>query len=419
MKETGNNNLQTWRTATFAGIGIAFSIIASCSRSGADSKELLPCEITAPLDSLFSNIFNDSDAPGAVVMVQRGDTIKYSHAFGKARINDNLPLSDSVKLNIASATKTFVTAGLLMLQEQGKLHIDSTLAHFFPEFKSPVFRKITLRHVLYHSTGLPDLRPRTPEQWDEYVKDHLSAFALGPDFMLYGREEELAQFFETVDCLEWEPGSRFEYQNAPYMLISKIVERTTGITFETWMQHNVFDPAKLTETKFFEIIDNDPMMAHGYTPVEDHCHTNVYHSPDGLWEECDYGEAEFFLTRADNGIYTTPREFMRWIHMLHHGEIISDSILNETNQVFINTGLKDIGYGLGLYVQDIPGKPKKVFHNTSNGGFAIFEATFPKHDIYYSIFANRPDWNRLETARKVDSILTVKGWLPTKEHIDE
>lgn len=390
---------------------IALSLCCACRDKRAAMSNSPVTELTAPLDSIFERIFPDVDAPGAVVIVMKGDTTYYNRSFGMARLGaDAMPMSDSTVLNVASASKTFTTMGLLKLVDQGKLSLDDNLAKFFPEFKAPFFRQITLRHVLTHTSGLPDARPRTADQWKEYLKLHSSVFAQAPDFLRYGREDELARFFTTVDTLRFAPGTHYEYADAPYLLIPHIIEQLTGCTFEEWIEAEVFAPAGLTETTYRDF-KNPAISAHGYAPASGKRRHETFRSSDGKWDEFDYGEAEFFNTRADNGIFTTPRDFVKWKKALYSGKVVRPALLDSANRCLTSTNFANIGYGLGLYVQDIPGKPKKAFHSTSNGGYGIFEAVFPDKDVFYLIFANRPDWNRLETAIKVDSVLTAHKWL--------
>lgn len=377
-------------------------LLSYCSRSTVAPQESV---VAPPLDSLFSTIFPNPDEPGAVIIVCSNDTVIYRRAFGMADLEKRTPLSDSTMFNVASASKTFTTAAITKLRDQRLLHLDDSLTKFFPQFPAKVFDRITLRHVLSHTSGLPDLRPRTDAEWAEYVKEHPSPFGYAPDYLLYGREDELTQFFTSVQKLKHEPGTAFDYQDAPYLLLPAIIEQRTGKNFEGWMQQNIFDPAGLVETEYYNPSHPHPRMAHAYMPAADAHMPGRYRSPDGRWEEKDYGETEFFLTRADHGICTTPREFMRWIRQLYGGKVVENPSLREANHPVIETTFDSIQYGLGLYVQDIQSKPFKVFHSSHNGGFAVFEAVFPRQNVYYLIFANRADWNRLHTSEKIDSIL--------------
>ena len=376
--------------------------------------EVYDNEMCTPLDSLFSTIFTDPSEPGAVVMICHGDTILYNRSFGMADLGRDTELTDSTVFNIASASKTFATAAIIKLRDSGRLSLDDNLSKFFPEFPEHVFSRVTLRHVLSHTSGLPDKRPRTADQWNEYIKTNQSPFGYGPDYLLYGREEELTSFFKTVDSLISEPGSRYEYQNAPYLLIPTIVERVTGKSYEAWMKQNIFKPAGLQETDYY---DPAKLMAHAYAPANRDNTDGRFRSKDGRWVEQDYGETEFFLTRADQGVCTSPKEFSKWIQALYKGQIISRKSLDEVNRPVVDTDVDSIQYGLGLFVQDITSKPYKVFHNRNNGGFSIFEAVFPSQHLYYLIFSNRSDWDRYHTAKAMDSILMSHKWLTNNHHI--
>lgn len=398
-----------------AAIAALICAVDSCSTPAETS--LPDCEITAQVDSLFSTIFTSPAEPGGVVMIYRNDTLVYNRSFGSADLQRNIPISDSTVFNISAATKTFSAVAIMKLQEKGLLSLDDSLSKFFPDFPSKIFDKITIRHILTHNTGLPDKRPRTADQWNEYIKTNQSPFGYGPDYLLYGREEELTSFFKTVDSLISEPGSRYEYQNAPYLLIPTIVERVTGKSYEAWMKQNIFKPAGLQETDYYDPAKPHRLMAHAYAPANRDNTDGRFRSKDGRWVEQDYGETEFFLTRADQGVCTSPKEFSKWIQALYKGQIISRKSLDEVNRPVVDTDVDSIQYGLGLFVQDITSKPYKVFHNRNNGGFSIFEAVFPSQHLYYLIFSNRSDWDRYHTAKAMDSILMSHKWLTNNHHI--
>ena len=121
-------------------------VLSSCSRQTTDSGVPV-CEITAPLDSLFSTIFQDSNDPGGVVIVRLGDSIMYNRSFGLADLEKKTVMTDSTVVNVASASKTYVTAALVKLRDDGHLSLDDKLNKFFPNFTSPVFGEISLRLV--------------------------------------------------------------------------------------------------------------------------------------------------------------------------------------------------------------------------------------------------------------------------------
>ncbi|MDE6611830.1 MAG: beta-lactamase family protein [Muribaculaceae bacterium] len=389
---------------------ITTTYLWSCGSTADASTTSSVTELTEPLDSIFGNLFPEKRAPGAVVMVRRGDSIYYNRGFGMARLDSNLRMTDSTILNIASASKTFTAIGLVKLAAQGRLSLDDPMSKYFPEFNHGIFSKITLRHILSHTTGLGDGRPRTTAEWDAFLRRHRSAFAKAPDFVRYGREKEQINIYHSLDSMHSEPGAKFEYADAPYKLLAPIIEQVTDTTFEDWMKTNILRPAGMCETRYVSPTLTHPRMAHAYRAAKDKPKPGVFRSADGCWDEFDYGEAELFLTRADNGIYTSPREFAAWVRKLHRGEIMPMPMVRELHTTVVETGIPDIGYAMGIFTQSSGLYPYKVFHSSQNGGFGIYEAYFPDSDISYLIFANRNDWNRLEVSSKVDSVLAAKHW---------
>lgn len=349
--------------------------------------------LQAGLDSLFTSLF-PADEPGAAVLVARGDSILYEGCFGQARLDTVMPITPHTMFNICSVSKQFSAVALAMLAEQGLLSLDDPVKKYFPKFQASFFNLITLRHLLSHTSGLPDARPRTPEQWQRYTASHATQFQNVEDFKHYCEEEESCRFMEQLDSLAFEPGSQYEYQNPTYQLALMIVEQVTGEKFDDWMRNHLFLPAGMEETTYFEPDKLIPRMAHGYERDE-----------EGCWQECDYGEANFFGTKADGGIYTTPREFLRWNTAVYGGTLISDSLRQVLHTPRIATDIPATDYGYGWFIEHRPDRPQKIYHTGDNGGFFIFEGGFPSLNLFYLIFANRADWSREAVADAVDSLL--------------
>lgn len=216
-------------TRTFGSLAIrpvaAITILASvmllvwaCSRTSNkhNMPELPATAVTAPLDSLFTSIF-DGNGPGAIIMVARGDSLVYRRAFGYADIESGTRISDSTVFNLSSASKVLSSVALLRLAEQGKINLDDSLSKYFPEFPERFFSHITIRHILTHSTGLPDLLPRNNDEWNIYLVDHKSIFGFGNDYRLYGSDKEYMQVFENLDSVDFEPGRHYQRNDPGYI----------------------------------------------------------------------------------------------------------------------------------------------------------------------------------------------------------
>ena len=391
-------------------VSLVMIVPASCTRQQQSAPSPENCEVAAPMDSLFNSMFAPNE-PGAIVGIAVQGEPVYLHGFGKARLDNNAPYTDSTSTNICSVTKAFVTTAILKLVHQGKLSLNSTIAEFFPNFKSPVFREITIRHILSHTTGLPDNRPRNPDQWTSYIKRHDSTFGVSGDYMLYGREPEMIRFFETVDRLESEPGTTFRYSEPPFMLLSTVIEKASGIPFEKYMADSIFEPANLSETFFFNPDVQIKNEAHGYGPADGLNEEDQFVSNDGKWEEYDYGEAAFFPTLADTGIYTTARDYFKWIKAFYDGKIIDKISVAERYNWQISTKIPCIGYGLGVFLDSTPEYPYMAFYMSYNGGFSVYQCYYPEKELLIFIFSNRPDWDRLGTGKKISAIFRRFGWI--------
>lgn len=391
-------NLHHLLVATAVSAAVLFLTACSGKSHGEEQTGL-----NASLDSLFSSMFQAND-PGAIVLVAKGDSIVFHSGYGKARLDTVTDIDNTTLFNICSISKQFSAVALLKLQEKGKLSLDDTVASFFPEFHSPLLKKITLRQLMSHTSGIPDTRPRTEAEWIKYKKNHNSIYGNVEDYKLYALSSESLRYLTDLDSLAFEPGTAYEYQNPTFQLVLPIVERITGERFDEWMQQNIFEPAGMKSTIYLRPEVPLSNYAHGYIPAEGPNTNKFFRSKDGRWEESDYGEAYFFPTKADGGIYTTAEDFFRWERALFSGRIISEESLSEATTPYITTDRPFEYYGLGLFLYDEPGESKAIYHTGDNGGFFAFERYDIDSDIFYLVFANRNDWDRYETMQKMKDI---------------
>lgn len=349
------------------------------------------------IDSLFNNryatIENNENRPGGAVYILKGDTVIFDKGYGIADLATGSPIDGNTFFNIASVSKQFTAMAILQLQEEGKLSVEDALSKYFPDFKADFFKRIKIKHLLSHSSGLPDLRPRDNR-----------------DFVLHATDMECIEFFKELDHLNFEPGSNYEYQNPTFQLCYAIIEKVSGEPFEEYMKKHIFTPAGMDETLYFEAERNIPRMAHGYI-TEDNGVT---------WKEYDYGEESFFATKADGGIYTSTHEFAKWEQALRNDILISDSlkqiahspvttVTGSTYSSYQNRPYTSYGYG--WFIEQKPGMPKKVYHTGDNGGFQIYAGRFPEKGILVLVFENRNDQSRWQMVEKIDSILKDAGML--------
>ncbi len=333
------------------------------------------------IDELFTDMW-PSGEPGGVVLVLHKNKVVFTKGYGLATIDPETPATPSVNFCIASVSKQFAAVAILKLAQEGKLSLDDPVSHYFPQFKAPCFSDIKLSQLLSHTSGIPDVRPRT---------DSL--------YVYHSTDVESYSYLDTLSFLNFPPGSSYEYMNPTYQLLYTVIEKASGVPFEEYMRDEIFLPAGMSNTQYFESGRDIPSMAHGYR----------FNSEKGNWEEYDYGEASFFASKADGALYTSAEEFVLWEYALRNNTILGQEMTLEAHTSRIATDIPDTGYGYGWFISSINGAPK-IFHTGDNGGFKIYAGRCPQSETLLLIFSTR-DFEREETVEKVEGILAEAGWL--------
>ena len=134
--------------------GVLFLLIL-CGRSAAQTQpQPLPSNVNAQVDKVFEK-WDKSDSPGCALGVYRDGEIVYKHGYGMANLNDDVPITPATVFHVASMSKQFMAASIVLLAQQGKLSLDDDVRKYIPEL--PDFgERITIRHLVHHTSGLRD-----------------------------------------------------------------------------------------------------------------------------------------------------------------------------------------------------------------------------------------------------------------------
>lgn len=378
-----------------------FFMAASCDNAPKDPVAKAMDQISELIDQRYA-YGPEEVSPGCAIVIQKGDSILLEKYVGYANLFFEKKIARLTHFNIASCSKQFTAVAILKLAEEGKIDINASIYDISPEInkylpprKKP-FTDITPALLMAHSSGIPDARPRDDR-----------------DFVLHATDMQSIEYLKTLDSLNFEPGSKYEYINPTFQLLYLFIEKLTGEKFDKYMHDNIFYPARMYNTKYFEPNTAIINMAHGYAPDAE---------KEGKWNEFDYGEETFFGTKADGGIYASALEMAHWIAALRDNKVISElskSIMwTPTTQVY-GSELCDYQnrpntfYGLGWFIEQQPEFPLKVYHTGDNGGFQAYEGYFPDSDVAVIILENRHDKDRWSLVEKIDAILKDAGLLET------
>lgn len=324
--------------------------------------------VAQKLDALFAT----TDLNGNVLVAENGRII-YEQSFGYADIAARVPNTPDSAFQTASVAKVFTATAVLQLHEKGKLKLDDPLVKYLPEFP---FATITIRHLLSHTSGLPDL-----EMYERLVKE-------SPD-RLIRNSDVVAALKLWNKPLKFQPGEKFNYCNTNYVLLALVVERAGGASFAQYLKQNIFDPAKMAAT--FVRVDDSSISSRGV--VKNHILATMYKTVPEAVEtvrlkdpvkmfRIRYETYNLGLTFGDQNVISTTRDLLRFDQALTAGKLLQKSSLDlafaPTKLNSGETHYEDFGvqygrcsYGLGWIVCDSPTLGKTVSHDGFNRGIAV------------------------------------------------
>jgi len=247
--------------------------IAAPAKSGASFARL------TVIDSIVEQAIRDGQIPGAVVLVGHNGQVVYRKAFGNRALEPRRELMtvDTV-FDLASLTKVVATTTAVMqLVERGKVRVNDPVAKYLPEFAQNGKDEITVRQLLTHYSGLaPDLDLKT--QWAGKETAYKMAFAEKP---------------------ETPPGSGFGYSDINFIVLGALVERVTGESLDHYVATHVFEPLKMTRTRYLPPKTWRAKIAPTQFDEHEHMLRGEVHDPTALRMGGVAGDAGLFSTADD------------------------------------------------------------------------------------------------------------------------
>jgi CubicO group peptidase (beta-lactamase class C family) len=327
----------------------AMTLLAQTLSAGTDP-------MTSKLDSLFQE-FAEPDAPGASVIVIHKGKVLFAKAYGLADVEAGVPCSTNTNFRLASVSKQFTAMAVLILAERKKLSLDERLTDFFPEFPEYGTR-ITVRHLLNHTSGLIDYESVIPKGTTIPVLD-----------------QDVLRLLLAQDKTYFPPGTQYRYSNSAYALLALIVETRSGNTFARFLRENIFHPLGMRNTIAYEQgISSVPNRAFGYTLRSNRC------------ERTDQSLTSSVL--GDGGIYSSVSDLFKWDQALYGSKLVSRRLLQQAFTPGTGTDKPETGYGFGWYISEHRGI-KEVWHSGETCGFTTRLARFPEKKFTVIVLTNR------------------------------
>ena len=316
------------------------------------------------LDTVFDSVFK-VDEPGGAVLLAKDGKIIYQKGFGLANINTKEKITSQTLFNVGSISKTFVAFGILQLAKENKLSLDDDIYKYFPDFKdSSIAKKISIHHLLTHSSGLPDIR--------KVSEDSV--------FYLTAKDEENWAPIKKTDSLEFQPGEKFNYSNPAFNGLALIIEKVSSMKWQEYIEQKIMKPAGMNTSTITDGPHPESGVSHGY----------LY---DGKkYFEKDYGEEPTFAAAGNGGVWSSVEELWKYEQAIQQHVFLDSGWINKSRTVFSFTNWKDSlppFIGLCWFITNF-GNQKMIGHTGSQGGFRADYVWLPGENIFYVLLCNTP-----------------------------
>ncbi|MBQ2191921.1 MAG: beta-lactamase family protein, partial [Clostridia bacterium] len=264
------------------------------------------------IEKLARTAFEKDSFNGAWLYAENGEVVSKG-ALGWRDPDGTLPVDENTIFQLASVTKQFTAAAVMLTVRRGLLGLDDELTKFFPELEK--YRGVTIRHLLTHTSGIPDYFDDADWFIDLWKKE--DRVPANPEIVRF--------LLETKAEPYGAPGEKFQYSNTGYNLFAEIVERVNGVPFEEFLQKNIFEPAGMNSTRCRHIRrDGVPFENYARATVNE----NGRFVADVDSEE-DRDVIAFDGLNGDDYVYTNVFDMFRWDRVLRGGSVLTREELEQ------------------------------------------------------------------------------------------
>jgi D-alanyl-D-alanine carboxypeptidase len=348
--------------------------IASGPSDGPPTQPPLLCE--AAIDRIDASVARTlaQGSPGMVVGISRHGQPLFVRGYGVANLEHGVPVTPDSVFKLASVTKQFTAAAVLLLVEDGSLRLEDRVSSFVPELRQA--DRVTLYQLLVQTSGLPD-----------YAEDP----AGGKSKSVSRTLEEMVEWIGRLEPeFAFAPGSSWRYSNSNYMILGLVVERASGMGLWDFFEQRLFAPAGLANTAFDAPADVVPHRAQGYRRAKD--------------AASGFANADWIsptMPGPAGGLRTTVEDLARWSDALFAGRVLSPASVEtlasagrmsdgRTTRYGMpeawQKGL-DSDYGMGVFLAARDGR-RRVWHSGNIDGFSSWLAHYPGSGITIALMEN-------------------------------
>jgi len=277
---------------------------------------------------------------GSVLVAQKGKVL-FSKGYGWADLEWNIPNSSTTRFQIASVTKQFTAASILLLEERRKLKTGDPVKKYLPDAPA-AWDKITIYNLLTMTSGL---------------SDHAIEYGTTPPNRLIYADKPTG----------FQPGEKWDYENTNYLLLGYLLEKVSGQSYADFLRENIFKPLGMNDSGVDSNVAIVPHRASGYWPGADGVENAERPNNSG--------------GMSAGGIYSTTDDMLRWIEGLFGGKLLTPGALRKMTAPFKHD------YACGLYVHRV-NERLVIDYDGNNIGFNAEMAYYPDDGLAVIVLAN-------------------------------
>lgn len=349
----------------------------------AAAQTLTPAQIQR-IDSVLAP-FDHTDRPGCSLGISQNGRLIYQRGYGMSNLELGVAITPPSIFHVASISKEFTAFAVGLLADDGKLSIDDDIHKYIPEL--PDYGKpITLRHLMYHTSGIRD-------QWE------LLGMAGWRDDVDLVTEGDILEIVTHQKELNFAPGEEYLYSNSGYTLLAIVVKRVSGQRLREFAAERIFKPLGMNDTHFH----ND--------------HTFIVPNRTGAYVARPGGGWAISLPVFDNdgatSLQTTAADLLKWEQNFVDGKVGSRHLIDEAmTSGHLNNG-KSINYGFGLSVGTYRGV-KWIGHGGADAGYRADVVRYPDEGLAIAVLCNFGEATPGVYSRHIADVLLEGKLAPAK-----
>ena len=325
----------------------------------------------------IANYLNElSDFSGSILVAHK-DSVIERRAYGLANIEYGVKNEIDTRYNLASINKFMTSIGVMQLVEDGKILLNATVGTYLPNYKNQIVRdSVTIHHLLTHTSGIPPF----------YGKKYMDS-----DKLQYRKVDDYIALFEH-EALQFSPGERYKYSGSGFVVLGKIIEVVTGMTYYEYMKNNVFEKAGMRNTLAMPVDSLIESKANGYT---------------SLWgNQSYYSRNDYHISKASpsSSHYSTVYDVYLFSKAIRNGTLI-----NQESKELLYTPKKR-GYNTFVsYGMDIDQRYDEQITGHSGGWFGVrtelMDFSTSKHTVV--VLSNKDDDGNSGASKVIEDIKEI------------